>query len=403
MPDSRKTIRLFEKNPKQISFSAEVISCDAREQAFAVELNQTLFYPTSGGQPHDTGTLNGIPVVEVIEQDERILHITEKKINAGGQVEGSIDWDRRFDHMQQHSGQHILSQCFFKNLKAETIGFHLGKDISTIDLTLSDISADVLDQIETEANRIIFSNQDVQARKLALDESRKLALRKEPSVKGLVRVVSIADFDHSACCGTHVEKSGEIGVLKIINDERYKSGTRITFVCGNRALKDFQRKDKCVREAGRILSAPENEMIDVLAKWREDRKQAAKTIKGLLDDSLIHEAEKLKREAEDGGKIKLIAHVFRDRERAHIQILAQKLVVAGGIVALLGVANNPGHLFFAVSKDIQLDIRPFLNEACEKLEGRGGGTAAFAQGSCHLIDQMQSVLESIRTEILKAL
>lgn len=402
MADTGKTTRLFERNSKKTFFKARVIGCEKREKTYAVELDQTLFYPTSGGQPHDTGTLNEIPVLDVTEQDETIYHITETNIATETEVEGCIDWDRRFDHMQQHSGQHLLSRCFYKNLKAETIGFHLGKTVSTIDLSVSEIQDDMLDCVETETNRIIFSNQDVKIHNLTLDESRKLDLRKEPSVDGMVRVVSIADFDHSACCGTHVHHSGEIGILKIIHKERYKGGIRVTFLCGGRALKDYQLKDKAMREAGSILSAGESDIVDVLSRWRDERKQAAKTIKNLLEENLTREADKLVQDAHDTGKVKLVTRVFNSRERAHIQLLTRKTAALGGVVALFGTTDKTGHVFFAVSPDIQLDIRPFLKKACDSLEGRGGGSASFAQASCLRTDQMQSVLESIQADILKS-
>jgi alanyl-tRNA synthetase len=230
------TERIYYTEPSCRSFEATVSGLVERDGRPAVVLNRTAFYPTSGGQPFDTGRLGSADVVETIDDGEDILHVVSVPIAAGATVRGEIDWTRRFDHMQQHTGQHVLSAAFDRIFENRTTSFHLGVDTSTIDLMREATAADVERAIE-EANRIVWEDREVSVRFVSAEEAGRLPLRKESVRGGTLRLVEINEFDLSACGGTHVPRTGAIGMIAVTNVERFRGGSRLTFVCGGRALR----------------------------------------------------------------------------------------------------------------------------------------------------------------------
>ena len=239
------TRRLYYTEPDRQTFEATVAACVAEGGRFHVTLDATAFYPTSGGQPFDTGVLGGVKVVDVVDRDdddEEVVHVVEGPLDPGSRVEGAIDWDRRFDHMQQHTGQHILSAAFDRLLDAPTVSFHLGTDGATIDVA-REVAPPAIAKAEAEANRIVWDNRPVSIRFVDADEAARLPLRKEPAREGTLRLVEISDFDLSACGGTHVSRTGAIGMIAVTNAERFRGGSRLTFVCGARALR--AGSDRC--------------------------------------------------------------------------------------------------------------------------------------------------------------
>ena len=236
------TRRLYYENAYRAEFEATLLQVTEYEGKPAVLLDATCFYPTSGGQPHDLGTLNGVQIVDVVEAGEDILHLLATPL-APGPVRGIIDWNRRFDHMQQHSGQHILSQAFERELQADTVSFHLGNASSTIDVTLGSLDWDLAARIEELTNRIVFEDRPVTVREYSAAEVGALALRKAPIDKGIIRVVTVQDFDVCACGGTHVRATGEVGCIHIRGWERRRGQVRVEFLCGWRALHDYRTEN----------------------------------------------------------------------------------------------------------------------------------------------------------------
>ena len=387
----KQTERLFHSYPYLSEFQAEILDVrgaspsDASKNdasvGYDILLDCTAFYPESGGQPADTGKLNGHPVSAVFEDGECVWHRVGGMLRAGERVKGVLDWSRRFDHMQQHSGQHLLSQAFVRIKKAETVGFHIGSDCATIDLNAVNLDEKSIGQVEDAANRLVFEARPIRTTTRQADELSDVPLRKRPLLTGLVRVVEIDGYDWSLCCGTHVKQTGEIGTVKILRWENYKGGSRVHFVCGFRALRDYRAKALLVRSVSRILTVGENEIIDLVKKRQEERKASERRIQHLLETVLQTEAEGLLREADSLRSIKLVNRVYHDRKVQEIQMLVRKLVESQGVVAVVGIVDDRTTVFIARSVDVDLDIRPLVQAASEVMQGRGGGSHLWGQVS----------------------
>ncbi|HYF01319.1 MAG TPA: alanyl-tRNA editing protein, partial [Planctomycetota bacterium] len=247
------TERLFDLDPYLKEFTARVVRTSPR----GVVLDRTAFYPTSGGQPCDHGTLNGVEVTDVVEEDDAILHVVSGAVE--GDVRGVIDWDRRRDHMQQHHGQHLLSEAFLQVAGAQTTSFHLGREACAIDLDKAVGPLD-LERAETLANMVVCDSRPVQVSFYGAEEARTLPLRKPPPAAGRVRVVSVQGFDVQACCGTHPRTTGEVGVITVTGWEKGKDGTRVHFACGFRALREARENARQLRSLGQKLSAGRGEI-----------------------------------------------------------------------------------------------------------------------------------------------
>jgi alanyl-tRNA synthetase len=380
MPD--KTQPLFEADPYLRECDAVVREILALPEGQGVVLDKTVFYPEGGGQPADRGTLNGRPVFDVTEQGDAIVHVLEGGfLKTGDPVRGILDWDRRFDHMQQHSGQHLLSQAFVRILEADTASFHLGSDDATIDIVAGDPSWESMIMVENEANRIVFENREIRIVRRSAHDLDAVPLRKRPALTGDVRLVEIHDYDWSLCCGTHVRRTGEIGLIKILRWEKYKGGSRVHFVCGGRALGDYRQKSALARSASQILTAGENEIVDLLEKWRDERKASEKRIQALLDQVLEAEADGLIHASKSAGSARLVSALFRDRNPQEVQALVRKLVRSPNVIAIVGTIQDRATVFFARSADLALDVRVLQQAASEAMNGKGGGNAAWAQCS----------------------
>ena len=248
------TLRLYHADSTLRDFTARIVARRDTERGPAVRLDRTAFYPTAGGQPHDTGTLNDVRVRDVWDEDDgAVWHLLERGVD-GDAVTGAIDWERRFDHMQQHTGQHLLSAGFVRLLDAPTVSFHLGTDESTIDLTVPALDWEDAFRVEAEVNRVIWEDRPVDVRVFGEDEIHAVPLRKPPQVRGAIRVVWVRDVDASACSGTHVPRTGVLGIVKIVRLERYKGGMRAGFLCGARALAHYQRTLRGLQTVGTDLS-----------------------------------------------------------------------------------------------------------------------------------------------------
>jgi len=271
-----KTKRLYYDDSYLRHFTAQVVESTKVKGRPAVILDRTAFYPTSGGQPHDRGLINGIPVINVIERkDGTVVHVLEEPLPGEvTTVEGEIDWERRFDHMQQHTGQHILSQACLQRLKAETVGFHLGADYATIDLNKAPLSEKKLEAAEALANAVVFANRPVVARFVSKEELAAMPLRKPPAVEGPIRIVTVEGFDWSPCGGTHVRATGEVGVIKIVRYERRGAETRLTFLCGERAWRDYHQKNRLLRRLATRFSVAV--MIRPWSSWRRKPRPPAR-------------------------------------------------------------------------------------------------------------------------------
>lgn len=372
------TRRLYYTDSYANTFEAQVVEQVTVEGTPAVVLNRTFFYPTSGGQPHDTGTLNGIPVRDVMvrEADEAVLHLLAAPLPAGP-VEGQIDWPRRFDHMRHHTGQHILSQAFVQLAGAETVGFHMSPDSITIDLDRPTIPAELVDAVEDLANEIVAGNRPVRAWFPTEVELPDLALRKVPDVAGKLRVVDIAGFDTTACGGTHVAHTGEVGIIKVLRVDRRGDSARIEFRCGRRALLDYRQKNALLNQ----FAAGITDIPAVLHKLRAENKTLRREVRTLQSAVLDQEAEQLWQSAGREDGYVLVVRAFENRAVDEVRQLAQRLIARPATVALCGIAGEKAHLITARSDDLPHDMVPVLKAGLGVWEcQRGGGRPSFAQG-----------------------
>ena len=378
------THRLYYNEPYIITFDAQLIALTEVAGAPAAILDRSYFYPTSGGQPHDTGQLNGVPVVDVAirESDGAVLHVLDAPL-AIGPVAGRIDWARRFDHMQHHTGQHILSQAFIQVADADTVGFHLSPDSVTIDLERPDITPDQIDAAEALANRIVTENRAVRTWFPSPDELPRLALRKVPEVEGKLRVVEVADFDTNACGGTHVARTGEIGLIKVLRAQRQGDTVRVEFCCGGRAFEDYRQKHALLSQLSADLTTGFTEIPASLSRLREENKALRRDVKTLHAAALEYEAAQLWQDANNAGSghVVLIVRAFDGRDVAEVRQLVQHLISHPATIALCGAAGEKAQLILARSDDLSHDMVAALRAGLAVWGvDRGGGRPSFAQG-----------------------
>ena len=371
---------MYYLDPYRLEFEARVVERIDVGAKPGVILNSTCFYPTSGGQPRDEGHLNGVPVINVFErEDKAIVHVLAAELRDDT-VHGAIDWERRFDHMQQHTGQHILSQAFLEILRAETVGFHLGQVACTIDVDKAPLAVSQLDRVEDLANEIVFADRPVKTHLVAEMELASLPLRKLPTAETPVRIVEVEGFDYSPCGGTHCRRTGEVGLVKITRVERRGQDTRVEFLCGDRALADYRGKNRTVNELANRFSVGAWELAEAVGRLAEEARSNKRELNAAKNRLLDYEAAELLAEAEQRGDVRVVRKVFTDHEGEQIKRLALRLMESEGSVALLGSAGGKAQLFFACSADLSCDMSDLLKRACRVVGGGGGGQRHFAQG-----------------------
>jgi alanyl-tRNA synthetase len=373
------TKHMYYEDSYLTEFSATVLETLTVGGKPAVVLDQTAFYPTSGGQPCDTGSLGGVRVAGVEEDAAgRIIHILDAP-PAPGQVQGIVDWERRFDHMQQHTGQHILSQAFLGTAHAATLSFHLGQETSTIDLDLAQTDASILNATEDISARVIFENRSVHILNVTREELTSLGVRKESQRDGEIRVVDIEGFDRSPCGGTHVRRCGEIGSILILGSERYKGGTRVEFVCGGRALKAFRKDHETLKELGRLMSAHPHEIPKLADKILQERAGLLREKKHLEEQLLDLEAQDLLHQARKTEGAILVCRSYQDRKLEAVKVLAQKVAAAPGTAAVLFALQDAAQVVVARHPDLPGDCGAIVKQLTGRLGGRGGGKPELAQ------------------------
>lgn len=377
------TIKLYYEDAYLRSFESAVLHAGTEPDGvpYAI-LEQTAFYPTGGGQPCDLGTLSGIPVTDVQEVGGQIIHRLASPLPDGmQQVRGEIDWSRRFDHMQQHTGQHILSAAFEDIYNAETFGFHMGRETVTVDIHKFPLSESDIQAVEQLANRIVFENRPVTAAFVTTEELARVPLRKPPKVTENIRIVTVQDFDYSACGGTHPNHTAEIGLIKVLAWEKHKAGTRVEFVCGNRVLHAMDRKQQILRELGRLFGTGENELADSAGKMIEDRRELTKALQENRKQLLVHEAKELIDQAQRVKDIRVSVAALEDRSMQELQQLAGIITgTSGHRIALLASSGTKTNLVFAKGNDVELSMAELLKAVLPLIDGKGGGNASLAQG-----------------------
>jgi alanyl-tRNA synthetase len=370
------TERLYYNDPYLREFTASVTSVDLIDGRQVARLDRSAFYPTSGGQPHDVGALDTVRVIDVLDADDgAVLHVIEGPLTPGASVSGRIDWARRFDHMQQHTGQHVLSAAFDRLRSARTESFHLGADYATIDLN-RDLTAQEIADVEEDANRIVWEDRAVRISYVDAAEAAKLPLRKEPAAReGELRLIEVEDYDLSACGGTHVGRTGAIGVIAVTSWERFKGGTRVGFVCGGRALRAHRKLRDVTAAAGRLLSILPEELPAAIERLQLDAKDSRRTIKDLQVKLARFEADALAASAADGR----VVAALDGWDQNGLKIIASSIAERPGHVAVL-FGPQSGAIVIARHAASPVDSAALLRRIVQKFGGKGGGRPELAQG-----------------------
>ena len=371
-------------------FEAQVLSCQEGKKGWEITLSATAFYPEGGGQPADTGLLGNVRVTDVHEKDGQVVHYTDGPLPVGEMVRGVIDWDRRFQHMQEHSGEHLVSGPIHQRFGYDNVGFHMGTDEVTIDfngvLEWGDLMA-----IEEKANGMIWENLEISAVYPEKDELDAMEYRSKKELTGAVRIVSIPGGDVCACCGTHVERTGEIGLVKFLSMIHYKGGVRISLLCGKRAVEDYERKRDQVQKISVLLSARPGEISRAVEKLKDEEAKLQEKLVAAYDKLIASEVRDIK---EGDGDIFILEPDFEAIQLRHLvnRLLEEK---KGKTVLALGGAAEGSFLYVLGSRDG--DMRRLSRELNGLLNGRGGGSAQMAQGTFFATkDQLQAILKRER-------
>lgn len=373
------TERLYYSDCYRREFEAQILAAEPEARGFRVYLDRSAFYPDSGGQPSDLGTLNGIPVLEVVEEGDSVAHIVERK-PEGERVTGRIDWPRRFDHMQQHTGQHILSAAFERVGNFKTVSFHLGAEISTIDLDSDRLGRRQIHEAEELANQVVFENREVRILLKSAEDAGRMGLRKPTEREGEIRVVEVPDFDLSACGGTHVSRTGAIGLILVRKFERIKVLTRVEFLCGHRALGAARADFAFLSEAARLFSGARENVPALISKQIEEQRALVRTREKLIKRIVEYEAQELLAAAPERNGRKIVRRIFAAEDSDEGKMLAHAIAHRSSAVALIGGKGEPATLYFAQSPGGPSDMGSILKQTVAKFGGKGGGARDFAQG-----------------------
>ncbi|PHB47456.1 alanyl-tRNA editing protein [Bacillus toyonensis] len=363
-------------------FTTKIIKQDYdKEDNLYIVLNETAFYPTGGGQPYDTGTLNGTLVTNVEEVNGEIRHFIAEQLETA-EVEGKINWERRFDHMQQHAAQHILSAAFWDHFNIPTIGFHLGKETVTIDLETENLPAETIEKAVQIANNIVFENHPIRIQWMNLEEAKTLPLRKEPTLTENIRVVIIENFDYNGCGGTHPRRTGEVGLIRVLNWERNKGGIRLTFIAGWRTLKLMGQQQQIMKDVSKQLNSSETDIPAKVAQLLISQKENEKAIQTMNEKLLFAEANELLQQPAEIHAGFLISKVFTNRSMQEVAKLSAIITEQQEHAITYFIIENDDKLqcILACGKTVTLDMNALLKDALPAIEGKGGGNKKSARG-----------------------
>ena len=356
------------------AFDANVISCEKGKKGFEVILDQTAFYPEGGGQPTDTGVLGGIAVLEVHEKNGEVIHYLEQPLTVGERVHGEIDWEKRFIHMQEHSGEHLVSGLIHAKYGYDNVGFHMGSDEVTIDFN-GLIEWDDLMEIEKKANFMIWDNLEIYADFPAKEELDVLDYRSKKELTGDVRIVKIPGGDICACCGTHVMRTGEIGLVKFLSMIHYKGGVRISLLCGKRAMEDYEKKRDQVQKVSNLLSAKPDEIASAVEKMKADITKLQEKLAESYRELIEHKVGTFEESEE---RIYLLEPEFG---AVQLRQMVNRMIEEKKGKTVLALSGNCDRGFLYVMGSQSEDMRLLSKELNTLMSGRGGGSVQMAQGT----------------------
>jgi len=390
--------RLYYTDAYLIEFDAVVRDVLKQDDRWIVTLDRTAFYPTSGGQPFDIGTLGEANVLDVFDrEDGSVGHVVDRELEKNSRVRGHVDWIRRFDHMQQHTGQHLLSAAFEREVGAKTVSFHLGTSAATVDLD-KELSADQISRVEDSVNKVLWEDREICVKFVTAGEAAKLPLRKDPARSGDLRIVEIKDYDLSACGGTHVRRTGGIGIVAIAGFERFKEGMRVEFVCGYRALHVYRALKNSVAGGVRLLSVLPDELPGAIERLQTANRQQLKSQEALYDKLATHEAAVLASKGETLGAATIVTAAVTGWDASGLKKLASAIVAKSATVAVLSSSESPALIVVARSQDLSFDTGDVLKQLIQRFGGKGGGKGGLAQGG-GLTGDPQDILRAARMAV----
>jgi len=389
------TDRLYYHDSFLKEFDAEVISCEPDADRWRVVLDRSAFYPTSGGQPHDTGTLGAAKVLEVLDDETSgdVIHFTDRPVPTGP-IHGVINWERRFDHIQQHTGQHLLSAAFIELFKMQTVSFHLGRETSTIDLAAPSLDQRQLEAAERRTNEIIFDDRPINILFGTAEELAAAGIRKQVDREGILRAIEIETFDRQPCGGTHVARTGQVGIILLRKLEKLKAAWRVEFVCGYRAMRAARSDATLLNDAARQLSCAPADVPAMVARALEERQSGHRSRQRLTEE--LAEVQALMLLATEGragksGQPVVLSQILEEPDPSYLRLLATKVVAQPGVRAIMG--TRAGHIIFAQSPGLDGDMNALLRDCISIAGGKGGGTKDFAQGSLPDPARVEAVID----------
>lgn len=374
--------KLYYTNQYIRDFTAEIIEIREIENKFHVLLNKTAFFPGGGGQFGDLGKIDNYEVISVYEEDKKVYHILDKKPIKIHKVKCSIDWDRREDGMHQHFGQHVLSGCFFKNFNANTTGFHLGNEYSTVDIE-GNLDEEKIREVELLANEIIRQNIQVETLLPTKRELKKIWVRRAlPNTNEEIRVVKIGDLDTNACCGVHPKSTSELRMIKIKKWEKHKSNTRIEFLAGKRAVDEVLKRDVFLTKICRYLSCSEEDAINGIINLNEKVEDSLSKKRKLEEIVAKYQVKEMVENAKKIGNVSVVKKIYDEEDLKYVNKIANKITEDENNIALLAVRfEEKINLIFACSKNLKtVNMGSLLKDAISLIDGKGGGSQVLAQG-----------------------
>jgi len=384
------TDRLYFADAYLTAFDARVVAREERDGRAVVALDKSAFYPEGGGQPPDHGTLNGVPVTDVqVDDDGVVWHTIESEL-AGDAAQGVVNWKRRFDHMQQHHGQHLLSAAFEELFGAKTISFHLGAEYASIDLA-GDVTAHQARAAEERTNEVIWEDHPVRARFVGAEELPAIPFRKLPEVEGPIRVVSVDGFDHSACGGTHPRTTGGVGILHVRRREKRGADTRVEFLCGGRVLHAVREQGALLGRLAASFTVGVDELENAVTRLRAREEEARARLGRAVGELLSHDARRLVADAARVGGTPVVQVVRDDLSLDEGRTLAREITAAGAI-AIIGLAAGKPQLLVVRPHASDVDCGKLVRDVLARFGGRGGGQPAAAQGGVPDVSQLQDAV-----------
>lgn len=391
--------KIYQENSYLTTLEAEVLSCNKKDDLYEIILDKTIFYPhMSGGQPKDEGTINSLKVLNVIENGDEIIHILKEPLS--GTVFLEIDFETRFDYMQQHTGQHILSYVFDTLFNGKTVGFHLSSDYTTIDLDIS-LTNEMIEKVELYANQILYDNNKITFQTLSYDEALKLNIRKTPPKLPFLRIMEIEGSDIIACGGTHVKSSGEVGIIKIVKTEKHKTGVRVEFLCGKRALKDYILKHNDILNLSNILTCKTEMVLDNFNKVNMENKNLKKNILSLQNELHDYKAKDLKSNAIIKNNVNFIFEKLNDYDVKDLRFICSKIIEENNYLTVLICENElNSSIVLGQSENLNYNLKNIFEQCKILLNLKGGGNNKLIQGTGTILNKSDECLLLVKSMLL---